>query len=201
MKFKVLSALLSALLIVVLIYTYTLNKGVAYNDFQSTVKKISAEFKPDQFSGINLTPEAAYAHITSYPSTAWTKENNNSYKGNSIEPRQIDYYYLNQGKSDILTKITFFYDPQAKTRDYIKVDYFDQLSNVSDIEASYQNLIVIPHYEVGFKGKGYNVYVQTTYLDEYYKNNPVSADENLKLITINAEMVRLLQDFLIKNKL
>ena len=201
MKFKVLSSVLGGLLIVLLIYTYTLSTGVSYSDFQSTVKKVNSEFKPDQFKGLNLTPEASYAKITSYPSQVWTAENNNSYKGNGSEPRQIDYYFLNQDNADILTKITFFYVPDSRTRDYIKVDYFDTLVNVSDIEATYRDLQVIPHYEVAFKGKGYHAYVQTTYLDQYYKNNQVSESENFKLITINAEMVKSLQDFMIKHKL
>ena len=203
MKYKILSFGLGVLLIISLIFTYTntLNKNVSYSDYRLKVEKISSEFKPDQFIGINKPPEAPYAHITSYPGHDWTGETNNSYNNNIIDARQIDYYYLSQSMPNVVSKITFFYAPDSLTRDYIKVDYFRGLNFPSVVEAPYVNILVIPHYEVAFKGKGYYVYVQTTYYEEYYRNNQITKDEKDALATLNGDLVRKFQEYLISNEL
>lgn len=106
----------------------------------------------------------------------------------------------NQNKNKI-TKVTLFYAPDSADKDYIKVDYFDSLKYTSNVQETYRNLSIVPHFEVAFKGKGYYIFVKTTYLQPYYNENSITDEENLEVTSLNAELVRQLQNFLISNNL
>lgn len=201
MKYKILSFALGLMVIALLIFTGTTTQTVSYHDYRLKVENINTGFIPDGFISINKTPEAPYAKVNSYPGHEWTGENSNYYGNNVLDAKQIESYFLIQGKENILSKITFFYAPDSRTRDYLKVDYLDVLEYPSVIEAPYVKLRVIPHYEVAFKGKGYNVFVQSTFYEEYYRNTQLTEDDRKALININADLVRKLQEYLINNQL
>jgi len=100
-------------------------------------------------------------------------------------------------EKNLITKVTFVYAPTSLGRDYLLVDYHDKLDQ-HFVEEEYASLEVTPYYMVGFAGKGYHVFVSTTFKEEYYQSNAISSNEKDQLVNSNAEMVRAVQQFLIE---
>lgn len=197
-KRMILYIILVVLLIVLIVITLNKknNNSITYEEYSTMVTKVNSEFQPNTFININNRTTHIYSKVTSYPSSEWTSERSNIYDNDILKPKQIELFYLSNIDKNIITKITFFFAPDSTKKDYLKVDYFDSLNSISTIDEKYRNLSIVPHFEVAFKGKGYYVYVQTTYIDSYYKSESITTEENSKTISINADMVRQLQHFL-----
>lgn len=200
---RIVPIILSCGLFIALMSGYVSDKSplISYEYFENVRLQVEDDFKSNNFTSINVSHPTEYTKITSYPSTQWNSENNNSYKGDTLKPRQIDFYYLNNQNKNAISKVTLFYAPDSIEKDYIRVDYFDSLKYTNNVQENYRSLSMVPHFEVAFKGKGYYIYVQTTYLQPYYNENSITDVENLGLISLNAELVRQLQNFLISNNL
>lgn len=168
---------------------------VPYEAYADMVDQVKSQFEPAGFLGISDGSDALYSKITSYPHSVWTSETNNSYKGDTQKPRQIESFFIHETNKTFMTKVTFFYAPDSLGRDYLKADNFDRLSD--EVIEVYKDLRVDPQIEVGFKGKGYYAYVQTAYLESLDKNAVIDPN-NLEAISSNSDMVRQLQNFLIQ---
>lgn len=199
---KILPWLLSVILTIAL--SANISQGsskVSYEEYVSIIDRVRDGFEPERFNDINISLPYPHSRITSYPSSAWTGESNNAYQGESTKPRQIEFFYLSRDNQHILTKVTFSYAPESFSREYLKADYFESLEHAGSINEVYRDLTVTPQEEVGFKGRGYYAFVQTAYLDPYYRTAPITDEENSQIISVNADLVRQLQEFFLARQL
>ncbi|MTI69727.1 MAG: hypothetical protein FH751_05655 [Firmicutes bacterium] len=171
-------------------YLYT-----SYNEYNSLIKTLDENFKPQGFININEKRNNKYSKITSYPSKDWGGNNNNAHNGNGITPKQIDFYYTINNNKQIISKITFVYSPYCLRRKYKLVDYFEELKGKSVIE-EYKGDLVTPYYQVAFQGKGYTVFVTSLYTEKFYKSEAMTKDKVDIALSQNAKLVRELQKFL-----
>jgi len=172
------------------------NDVVSYDEFIKITDRYKVDFKSKDFKDINKRVNNINTKVTSYPSEDWASRRNTTYKGNGLKPTQIDFFYTMDEKN-LITKVTFVYAPTSVGREYLLVDYHDILDQ-HFVEEEYASLEVTPHYMVGFTGKGYHVFVSTTFKEEYYQSNAISSNEKDRVISYNAEMVRGIQQFLIE---
>jgi len=172
------------------------NDVVSYDEFIKITDRYKEDFKFQDFKDINKRVNNINTKVTSYPSEEWGSRRNTTYKGDALKPIQIDFFYTMDEKN-LITKVTFVYAPTSIGREYLLVDYHDKLDQ-HFVEEEYASLGVTPYYMVGFTGKGYHVFVSTTFKEEYYKSNVISSNEKDQLVSYNAEMVRGIQEFLIE---
>jgi len=190
-KIKKYIILLIMLVVIYISYSYI---HTSYSEYSELLQTVKNDFKPQGFININEERENIYNRITSYPSDYWGGNNNNAYKGNIIKPKQVDFYYTTEN-SQIISKVTMVYSPYSVRKKYTIVDYFEELKEKSVVN-EYDNVLVTPYYQVGFKGKGYTAFVTSLYTENFFKSKTMTIDEKDTALSQNAKLVRELQNFL-----